>query len=185
MLDHIITSRHMIAKFSLVLCVLIMSQACIEPNPPIFIEVSSPQSSVDALGPYQFSVHVRGHVERVRLLWESETQANALNASRGVTLNEGSVNFRSQTSQIDGTKYWIGELGGQGRAVLFRWWIEAQGEGGTRRYPQQGSLTFTVNALQNQCNRNADCLAGFICHRTAAYCIQPPTLCEQDQDFFF
>lgn len=143
--------------------------------PPSFVELSAPRGSVDALGPYAFSAKVNGAVDEVQVFWIAVTPDSE--NQRPTQSDFGSAN-RLTLNLNNGL--WQGELAGGLRVAQYYYFFEAVGPGGRSQEPRGGIDRFEVNALNESCVVDSDCLNDEICHRQELYCLLPPNPCRED-----
>ena len=145
--------------------------------PPSFVELSTPRGSIDTLGPYAFTVRVAGAVDGVDVVWVRETPThNDLDSAPSI---ENQSDQQRLALRRDG-EVWVGAIEGGVPVATYRYFIEANGAGGSTREPFVGSDRFEVKALTGRCVTDSECLMGEVCHRDALYCFEAPERCEAD-----
>lgn len=153
----------------------LLSVACVEGN-LVISEVSFPQISSDAEGPYLVSVRTSGAVDELRAEWSREAPEGSSEAA----LLDSTINQQGMTLATFDGEVWTVRLPGGALVADYHFSLTASNTSKSARYPAEGTVSFRVRSLSGRCSSDAQCLTGEVCHRGEGYCFSPPELCTRD-----
>ena len=157
------------------LTLTLLCLGCVE-APLVISEVSLPQVSSDAGGPYAILIRTSGVVDELRADWSREAPEDS---PQEATLDP-IINQQGMTLATFDGEVWTVRIPGGAPVADYRFSLTASNSTQSARYPAEGEVTFKVRSLNGRCSSDAQCLTGEVCHRAEGYCFEPPELCTRD-----